>query len=305
MGPLPGQLLLLVGLLAALWVLLRLWRRQPGGRLSRFVLASLLVHVGLLSLLDLIVITVPVVEEHGERLRETVLKTFALGPSGPGRANPWDRPPDVAPPPESPAALPDPSPVVSRSVAPELRDTAPTISEALARTLPPGARAVGPAAPGGGTPGAVDAPPGSVPPPVVPRAGPADPQGPRPGDGPRDAGPLARGRRGIAAPGGGVVDPRCTRFLAGGPVPGPSGKGGPAAPRSGERPDGTPIAGSTSVSRHGRDALADAQLARGGGSSPPGAARRRSVADLEASRLAADGRDESAADDGTGSSRKT
>jgi hypothetical protein len=142
MAGLAWQISMLVVLLLAMAAVYRLWQvhsdESSGRPRVSFFLLSVLVHIGLLFALDLVLITVPVIEAHREALEEIVSTALALG-GGKATSEPaWERLPAGPPPPELRSDQEAPtSALPSSAFAPELRDVAPTISEALARTLPP------------------------------------------------------------------------------------------------------------------------------------------------------------------------
>ncbi len=144
MTRLGWQALLLLPLLAVILGLGRILRARSAGRLlgprSTFLIVSILVHAGLLLALDLVLITIPVVESHRELIEAALVKTFSIFPSGLSRAVPsWERLPEGPP-------LVDPAVVPARArfpsgqnlpFDPDLTRIAPTIPEEVARSLPP------------------------------------------------------------------------------------------------------------------------------------------------------------------------
>jgi hypothetical protein len=141
MAGLGWQISLLVLLLLVMAGLYRLWQSssadEAGGRpRASFFALSLLAHVGLLFVLDLVLISVPVIETHRELLGEVVASALSLG-GGKAESDPaWERPPEVPAVPETRLETLESGALSPSGFAPELRDTAPTIPEALARTLP-------------------------------------------------------------------------------------------------------------------------------------------------------------------------
>ena len=143
--PRPGwPALMLVPLLVAIVLLARTLRKQSGAvglaARARFLVVSLLVHAGLLFALDLVLVTVPVVEANKELIETVFAKTFALFPAGRGTSGPsWEKLPE-GPPPADPTVEPaDAHAAHGRDLPfdPALAGIAPTIPDALARSLPP------------------------------------------------------------------------------------------------------------------------------------------------------------------------
>jgi len=138
------QALLLIPLLLAIYVLARALRTRSGAGVlaqrTRFWIVSILVHAGLLFALDLVLITIPVVEANKELIEAALTKTFAIFPAGRGVSGPsWERLPEGPPPPDPPA-----EPAEARAASgqerafdPALAGIAATIPEAQARALPP------------------------------------------------------------------------------------------------------------------------------------------------------------------------
>src|SRR4051794_5447376 len=93
MGRVGWQALLLIPLVAALYGLARLLRGRPDDRpqvpLPRFVIASVLAHVGLLFVLDLVLISIPVVEAHRELIETVMRRTFAIVPATASAERRW------------------------------------------------------------------------------------------------------------------------------------------------------------------------------------------------------------------------
>lgn len=134
------QALLLLPLLAAIVGLARLLRGRPHDRartpILRFLLTSVLAHLGLLFVLDLVLVTVPVVEANREFLEAVVLRTFSVGPVSRAPRASWEKLPD-GPPVSAPVESAAPAPAAGLAFAPELKAMTPTVPESVARSLPP------------------------------------------------------------------------------------------------------------------------------------------------------------------------
>ena len=144
MTRLGWQALLLIPLLLAIYGLARALRARPGAAglaaRTRFWVVSILVHAGLLFALDLVLITIPVVEANKGMIEAALTRTFAIFPASRGGSGPsWEQLPEGPPPAEPPAEPADARAAAGQDVAfdPALAGIAPTIPEALARTLPP------------------------------------------------------------------------------------------------------------------------------------------------------------------------
>jgi hypothetical protein len=140
MGRLGWQLLLLVPLAALMYTLAR-WlrgRRDEGSaaHLPRFLAASVLVHVGLLFALDLVLISIPVVEAHRELIETVIEKTFAILPASETTERRWSEVREGPPPAEPANEAAAPSLATALKFTPEVRGIAATIPDAEARALP-------------------------------------------------------------------------------------------------------------------------------------------------------------------------
>jgi len=144
MTRLGWQALLLLPLLLVICGLAR-YLRTPSGRVVRaprvrFMVLSILFHAGLLFALDLVLVTIPVVGAHKERIEAAFVQTFSIFSAGRGGSGPsWERLAE-GPAPVDPAVEPAGARLVAgKEVAfdPSLAGIAPTIPEALVSTLPP------------------------------------------------------------------------------------------------------------------------------------------------------------------------
>src|SRR5258707_785829 len=88
-----GAGVLLIALGAAVYARARRLRAGGGGRarepLPQFVLASVLAHVGLLFVLDLVLISIPVVEANREVIEAVLSRTFAIVATSEGQERRW------------------------------------------------------------------------------------------------------------------------------------------------------------------------------------------------------------------------
>ncbi|MDB5351482.1 MAG: squalene/oxidosqualene cyclase [Planctomycetota bacterium] len=137
------QVLLLVPLIVAIYGLSRVLRsrslRDVFSARTRFLIVSVLVHVGLLFVFDLILITIPVVEANKEFIEAAILKTFSIFPSGRGGSGPsWEKLPEGPPPADPVIELAEARVTAGqqRLFDPALNGIATTIPDSMARTLP-------------------------------------------------------------------------------------------------------------------------------------------------------------------------